>query len=163
MLHGRSNRVEDSRAWAPLPTPNASQSPAISPHSGHGAEPHLQIIFAPFAFFAAKIIPTPSTSKFYTIYTFYTVTNSTHSPINLQFLHDLHVLHGYQPYPLPLCLQILMFIPARNIGGWLHISSKDKPLKKTFLDLSVGFLAKNAPLFRSSSCRSILAASRFTS
>ena len=73
MLHSRSNRVEDSVAWAPLPTPNASHSPAISPHSEHGAEPHLKIIFAPFAFFAAKIIPTPSTSNFYTIYTFYTV------------------------------------------------------------------------------------------
>ena len=77
MLHRRSNRVEDSVAWAPLPTPNASQSPAISPHSGHGAAPHLQIIFASFAFFAAKIIPTPSTSKFYTTYTFYMI--SPHS------------------------------------------------------------------------------------
>ena len=74
----RVDRVEDSGAGAPPQTPNASQSPTINPHSGHGAEPHLQIIFAPFAFFAAKIIPTPSTSNFstlYTIYTFYTVKN----------------------------------------------------------------------------------------
>ena len=56
------NRVEDSGTGAPPQPPNASQSPAISPHSGYGAEPHLKIIFAPFAFFAAKIIPTPSTS-----------------------------------------------------------------------------------------------------
>ena len=119
----RADRVEDSRAGAPPQTPNASQSPAISPHSGHGAASHLQIIFASFAFFAAKIIPIQINLKFYTIYTFYTPPPTINLKIlhdlyvlhgyppttNLEVLRDLHILHGYQLHPLPLALHTFTF------------------------------------------------------
>ena len=41
-------------AGAPPQTPNAGQSQVIAWRSGHGVEPHLQIIFAFFVPFVAK-------------------------------------------------------------------------------------------------------------